>query len=98
MNPYVTAPHPEHNGKETDQITLPYRRLADSEVINAAREIYRRLQDTTHWSSENETLLRDWRMLCDEMNIRGLTDDITGAGDDVHYRNEGLEDTETKED
>jgi hypothetical protein len=93
----VTAPHPEHNGKETDQITLPYRGLADSEVIGAAREIYRRLQETTHWSSENETLLRNWRMVCDEMNIRGLTDSVTDAAPDGHYRNEGLEDIDTRD-
>jgi hypothetical protein len=97
VNPYIVAPHPEHDGKETDQITLPYRGLADSEVIDAAREIYRRLQETTHWSSENEALLREWRMVCDEMNIRELTDSVTGAAPDGHYGNEGLEDSETRE-
>jgi hypothetical protein len=91
------APHPEHGGRESDQVTLPYRALADPEVIAEARSIYQRLQETNHWDSENDELLHKWRMICDEMNIRELTDSVTTSGGDAGYRNAGLEDSETRD-
>ena len=99
MNPYVMpAPHPEHGGKETDRITLPYRVLADSEVISEARKLYKQLQEGPRWANNRNALLRAWGQVCEEMNIRELVDDVTDSGVSAGYRNEGLEDTETKED
>jgi hypothetical protein len=36
-------------------------------------------------------------MIVDEMNIRELTDNVTDSGEQAGYRNEGLEDCETRD-
>ena len=77
IDPRYMTPHPEHGGRESDRITLPYRGLADPDVISAARELYQKLQTGPRWENGRNDLLRAWRQVCDEMNIRGLTDDVT---------------------
>jgi hypothetical protein len=72
-----TAGKPE--GDAPDRPTLPYRGLADAEVIASAREIYRKLQETPRWSAENAWLIRAWSEVCAEMNLRRLTDDVTSS-------------------
>ena len=67
---------PEGSGHAPER-SLPYRHLADSEVVSAAREVYRQLQTTPRWSSDNDRLIRAWAEVCSEMNLRGLVDDIT---------------------
>jgi hypothetical protein len=71
------AGHPY--GRTIDRPTLPYRGLADSEVIAEARRIYAELQETPRWANNRDALLVAWGAVCAEMNVRGLTDDITTA-------------------
>jgi hypothetical protein len=49
----------------------------DDELISDARSVYRDLQHTPRWSGDNDRLIRAWGEVCAEMNMRGLTDDIT---------------------
>ena len=72
-----TAGHPEGSGHAPERASLPYRHLADSEVVSAAREVYRQLQISPRWSSDNDRLIRAWAAVCSEMNLRGLTDTVT---------------------
>jgi hypothetical protein len=50
-------------------------RLSDDDVVERAREVYRLLQSTSHWSADNDTLIRAWARVCEEIRRRGLPDD-----------------------
>jgi hypothetical protein len=73
----VTAGHPERSGGSLDRPSLPYRGLADAEVLDAAREVYSQLQATPRWHADNDRLIRQWGLVCQELGLRGITDDIT---------------------
>jgi hypothetical protein len=91
------AGHPERSDGRSDALTLPYRGLADDEVISEARKLYRQLQDGSRWANNRGALLVAWRQVCEEMNIRELTGNVTYSAASTRYRNEGLEDSETRE-
>lgn len=54
--------------------------LADNDIIERARHLYRRLQVVPRWDTENDALLRAWGAVCVEMGRRGITDSVTEGG------------------
>ena len=62
---------------ETDGQRNGLAEKSDVELISDARSVYRDLQHTPRWSGDNDRLIRAWGEVCAEMNMRGLTDDIT---------------------
>jgi hypothetical protein len=76
-----------------DTAGRPDQRATDDEILDAAREIYAQLQETPRWSDERPGLLGPWGAVCMEMNLCGLTDDITtghAATDRPHTSNARL--------
>jgi hypothetical protein len=71
-----TAGHPEHGQGASGRPSLPYRGLTDDEVLAAARDVYKKLQETPRWSSENDELIWQWAAVCAELNIRELVDSV----------------------
>lgn len=80
-----TAGHPD--GNTVDRPTLPFRGLADAEVIAEARRIYNALQTTPRCANDRDPLLVAWGAVCMEMT--GVSSPTTSRGRPPTFRRDG---------
>jgi hypothetical protein len=57
--------------------------LGDRELVAEARRIYADIQRTPRHANGHDDLMRDWGIVCQELNFRGITDTITTAHADT---------------